>query len=97
MFGASGQGSNLITNTNHVSKTVTPDQEIIQIADGENLIIITKDRNFLDNYILDGSPKKLLIVSTGNRAPQIHSLLTEYRFSVTLKGESLSKLLRSTI
>jgi predicted nuclease of predicted toxin-antitoxin system len=28
--------------------------------------VISKDSDFLDNYILDGSPQKLLIVSTGN-------------------------------
>lgn len=44
----------------------TPDHEIIQIADQEDRIVISKDSDFLDNYILDGSPKKLLIVSTGN-------------------------------
>ncbi len=44
----------------------TTDQEIIQIADRENRIVVSKDSDFLDNYILDGSPQKLLIVSTGN-------------------------------
>jgi predicted nuclease of predicted toxin-antitoxin system len=44
----------------------TPDHEIIRIADEENRIVISKDSDFLDNYILDESPKKLLIVSTGN-------------------------------
>ena len=47
-------------------KNATPDLEIIQIADEEDRIVISKDSDFLDNYILDGSPKKLLIVSTGN-------------------------------
>ena len=44
----------------------TPDTEIIRYADEENRIVISKDSDFLDNYILDGSPKKLLIISTGN-------------------------------
>jgi len=47
-------------------KNATPDSEIILFADEENRIVISKDSDFLDNYILDGSPKKLLIVSTGN-------------------------------
>lgn len=47
-------------------KNATPDSEIIQFADNENRIVISKDSDFFDNYILDGSPKKLLIVSTGN-------------------------------
>jgi predicted nuclease of predicted toxin-antitoxin system len=47
-------------------KNATPDREIIRFADDEHRIVISKDSDFLDNYILDGSPKKLLIVSTGN-------------------------------
>ncbi len=47
-------------------KNATPDPEIIQIADQEDRIVITKDGDFFDNYILDGCPNKLLIVSTGN-------------------------------
>ena len=47
-------------------KNATPDSEIIRFADDEDRIVISKDSDFLDNYILDGSPKKLLIVSTGN-------------------------------
>ena len=47
-------------------KNATPDPEIIRYADDENRIVISKDSDFLDNYILDGSPEKLLIVSTGN-------------------------------
>ena len=36
----------------------TPDPEIIRFADDENRIVISKDSDFLDNYILDRSPKK---------------------------------------
>jgi len=48
------------------NKNATPDSEIIRIADDENRIVITKDSDFIDNYILDERPNKLLIVSTGN-------------------------------
>ncbi|MTI86639.1 MAG: hypothetical protein FH748_01580 [Balneolaceae bacterium] len=49
-----------------LKKNATPDHEIIQIADQEECIVISKDSDFLDNYILDGSPNKLLVISTGN-------------------------------
>lgn len=48
------------------NKNQTGDKEIMSVADRENRIIITKDSDFLDNYILENSPKQLLIVSTGN-------------------------------
>jgi predicted nuclease of predicted toxin-antitoxin system len=47
-------------------KNATSDQRIIEVADRENRIIVSKDGDFLDNYILEGHPQKLLIVSTGN-------------------------------
>lgn len=47
-------------------KNATTDHEIIRIADEDDRIVITKDSDFLDNYILEGRPKKLLIISTGN-------------------------------
>jgi predicted nuclease of predicted toxin-antitoxin system len=47
-------------------KNATPDQEIIRLADKEKRIVITKDSDFIDNYIFKGQPAKLLIVSTGN-------------------------------
>lgn len=47
-------------------KNATSDHDIIRFADEENRIVITKDSDFLDNYILGGCPEKLLIVSTGN-------------------------------
>jgi len=37
-------------------KNATPDYEIIRFADAENRIVISKDSDFLDNYILDTSP-----------------------------------------
>ena len=47
-------------------KNATPDQKIIRLADKEKRIVITKDSDFIDNYIFKGQPAKLLIVSTGN-------------------------------
>jgi len=54
-------------HTLHLPKgNLTSDGELIEIADSGNRIIITKDGDFLDNYLLHGSPKKLLLVTTGN-------------------------------
>jgi len=44
----------------------TPDKAIAQIADKRRAIIVTKDADFLDTHLLEGSPAKLLILSTGN-------------------------------
>ncbi|MEX0680296.1 MAG: DUF5615 family PIN-like protein, partial [Balneolales bacterium] len=37
-------------------KNATSDQEIIRFAEQEKRIVITKDSDFLDNYIFKGQP-----------------------------------------
>lgn len=36
------------------------------MADGEGRVVITKDRDFRDGHLLSGSPRRLLVVATGN-------------------------------
>jgi predicted nuclease of predicted toxin-antitoxin system len=42
------------------------DTEIVKIAISEQRIIITKDSDFLDNYLLKGAPPKILLLKLGN-------------------------------
>ncbi|MBK8055164.1 MAG: DUF5615 family PIN-like protein [Saprospiraceae bacterium] len=44
----------------------TPDHEIIRFAENQNRIVVTKDKDFINSYIVSGKPKKLLYISTGN-------------------------------
>lgn len=44
----------------------TTDTRISQIADGESRVVVTKDRDFRDGHLLSGSPRRLLVVATGN-------------------------------
>ncbi len=44
----------------------TKDSEIRIAADKEGRIVITKDLDFFDSYVLKSSPAKLLWISTGN-------------------------------
>jgi predicted nuclease of predicted toxin-antitoxin system len=44
----------------------TPDSEVARLADIQDAIIVTKDSDFMNSYILNGSPKQLLLISTGN-------------------------------
>ncbi|MET8875325.1 DUF5615 family PIN-like protein [Nocardia sp. NPDC004604] len=46
----------------------TADDDIAKLADFENRVVISKDRDFWIGYVLDGCPSRLLIVSTGNIA-----------------------------
>ena len=42
------------------------DKTIIIIAKEEDRTIITKDSDFLDNYVINGSPPKVLVLEFGN-------------------------------
>ena len=45
---------------------LTSDKEIIAIATEETRIIITKDSDFLDHYLLKGYPPAILLLQLGN-------------------------------
>jgi predicted nuclease of predicted toxin-antitoxin system len=44
----------------------TPDSAVIRIADLESRIVVTKDQDFVNSFLLHGKPKSLLLISTGN-------------------------------
>ena len=51
----------------------TVDNAITTKADIEGRIVVTKDADYLDSYLLFGKPAKLLLVKTGN-IPNSHLL-----------------------
>ncbi len=44
----------------------TPDGEIRSRADREGRTVITKDADFVESHLIEGSPEHLLLISTGN-------------------------------
>lgn len=44
----------------------TTDEQIAEAADGEDRVVVTKDRDFRDSHLLRSKPGRLLIVTTGN-------------------------------
>ncbi len=44
----------------------TPDADINVRAEQENRIVVTKDVDFVDSFIITRRPPKLLLISTGN-------------------------------
>ncbi|WP_242038841.1 DUF5615 family PIN-like protein [Anabaena lutea] len=47
-------------------KNATPDSEINKISILEQRIVITKDKDFLDSFLIKQEPYKLLMITTGN-------------------------------
>lgn len=44
----------------------TTDSEILDLAEQENRIVVTKDDDFVQSFLLAGRPPKLLLIATGN-------------------------------
>lgn len=83
-------------DTKHVRElqigTLTPDSIILDCADQENRIMITKDYDFYYAHVMYKKPSKLLLITTGNtrnrilfdlirnNLPLIESLFESYNF-----------------
>jgi predicted nuclease of predicted toxin-antitoxin system len=44
----------------------TPDRVICELSIKERYVVITKDADFVESFLLRGVPWKLLLISTGN-------------------------------
>lgn len=44
----------------------TTDAEICRVADADERVVVTKDRDFRNSHLLRGTPTKLLVIATGN-------------------------------
>jgi predicted nuclease of predicted toxin-antitoxin system len=44
----------------------TPDPDLTRIADSEERVLMSKDSDFFYSHLLLGTPRKLLLVRTGN-------------------------------
>jgi predicted nuclease of predicted toxin-antitoxin system len=42
------------------------DRSIASVADAENAVVITKDADFVNSHLVSNTPRRLLLVSTGN-------------------------------
>ena len=48
----------------------TPDWQINEISVAEQRVVVTKDADFVNSFLVSGVPYKLLLVSTGNISNQ---------------------------
>jgi len=44
----------------------TPDSEIILIADRDGRVVVTKEDDFVQSFLLRNSPQRLLLIASGN-------------------------------
>ena len=64
------QGAVAIHVNQLAGKWNTPDRTIRALADAKGLVVVTKDTDFRESFLLQGTPKKLLHVCLGNAATE---------------------------
>jgi predicted nuclease of predicted toxin-antitoxin system len=54
----------------------TSDAEVLNVAEREQRIVVTKDADFVNSFVVARKPERLLLVSTGNITnPDLEALL----------------------
>lgn len=78
----------------------TTDEEINAVAERDSRVVMTKDADFVNSFLLARRPPKLLLVSTGNISNQdLENLVTNHlaQISVALLTNEFVELTRSTL
>ena len=63
-------------------KEQTPDMHIIELADEEDRIVISKDSDFFKYNLITGKPRRILMVTTGNIVNKELIRLFELNFEI---------------
>ncbi len=60
-------GSKNITTPDYTSfRQLKSHRDILDIAERKGRIVVTKDDDFVQSYLVNGRPSKLLLIATGN-------------------------------
>ena len=73
------------------NKNETTDMQIVEKAEAESRIVITKDSDFIQFRIVSGKPDRLLMVTTGNITNKDLIVLFEQNFPTIKKFFKLGK------
>ncbi|MGL5861024.1 MAG: DUF5615 family PIN-like protein [Phycicoccus sp.] len=61
-----GAGRDVLHTSELPDGNRTSDARIAEVADDEDRVVVTKDRDFRDGHPLSGSPRRLLVAATGS-------------------------------
>ena len=72
------RGFDAIHTLDMPAANATSDKDIVDRADREGRVVVTKDDDFVRSFIVSGKPRRLWLISTGNiRNDDLESLITE--------------------
>lgn len=60
------QGYDAIHTLDLPNRNRTKDSQIAKLANEEGRVVITKDLDFLESFVLKSEPQKLILIKTGN-------------------------------
>jgi predicted nuclease of predicted toxin-antitoxin system len=60
------EGFDVVHTSDLPNQNLTKDNFIIKIAEEQNRVVITKDSDFFEHYLIHGKPDKILMITTGN-------------------------------
>lgn len=98
----------LLCNHGHDSKHTielseqnrTEDKKLIEISISESRVLISKDNDFLESFLLKGEPNKLILVRTGNISnTELNSIFAKHlnRILILLEENSLLEINKTEI
>jgi len=62
----SAQGHDVLHTLDLPEANKTTDEQINELSEREERVVITKDADFVNSFLISGRPYKLLLISTGN-------------------------------
>jgi len=81
-------------------KNRTSDNYIIGISTEENRVVVTKDNDFLESFLINGRPQKLILIRTGNIGnPELMAIFDSHleRISQIMEENSLIEINKTEI
>ena len=79
-----------------LNQNSTSDKDLTEIAILQERIIITKDSDFLESFLLSSKPKKLIIIRTGNISNKELLSLIDQNLNVIIELISRSNYIEIT-
>jgi len=89
------RGHDAVHTTDLPDGNRSTDTQIAKFADEQDRVVVTKDRDFRDGHLITGSPRRVLIVATGNITnTDLLQLFTTHLEAMTnaLRGADLVEL-----